>query len=36
VPVYFLYEMSILISTIELKRKAKREMEEALLDQQSN
>ncbi len=36
VPVYILYEMSILISTIELKRKAKREMEDALLDQQSN
>ena len=36
IPLYFLYEMSILISSIELKRKIKREVEEARLDQQSN
>lgn len=36
IPLYFLYEISIFISSIELKRKAKRELEEARLDQQSN
>jgi len=36
IPLYFLYEISIFISTIELKRKAKRELEEARLDQQSH
>ena len=36
IPLYFLYEISIFISTIELKRKLKRETEEARLDQQSN
>ncbi len=36
IPLYFLYEMSILISSIELRRKTKRELEEARLDQQSN
>jgi sec-independent protein translocase protein TatC len=36
IPLYFLYEISIFISTVELKRKAKRELAEALLDQQSN
>jgi sec-independent protein translocase protein TatC len=35
VPLYFLYEMSIFISAIEVKRKARRELEEARLDQQS-
>lgn len=36
IPLYILYEISIFISAIELKRKAKRELEEASLDQQSN
>lgn len=36
IPLYFLYELSILISSIELKRKIKRELAEARLDQQSN
>jgi sec-independent protein translocase protein TatC len=36
IPLYFLYEISIFISTIELKRKLKRELEEARLDQQSH
>ncbi len=36
VPLYFLYEMSIFISAIEVKRKAKRELEEARIDQQSS
>ena len=36
IPLYFLYEISIFISAIEVKRKAKRELEEARLDQQSN
>jgi len=34
VPLYFLYEISIFISSIELRRKLKRELEEARLDQQ--
>lgn len=36
IPLYILYEISIFISSIELKRKAKRELEEAKLDQPSN
>lgn len=36
IPLYFLYEISIFISSIELKRKLKRELEEARLDQQSH
>lgn len=36
IPLYILYEISIFISAIEVKRKAKRELEEARLDQQSN
>jgi sec-independent protein translocase protein TatC len=35
IPLYILYEISIFISAIEVKRKAKRELEEARLDQQS-
>lgn len=35
IPLYFLYEISIFISTVELKRKLKREQEEERLDQQS-
>lgn len=34
IPLYILYEVSIFISAIEVKRKAKRELEEARLDQQ--
>lgn len=34
IPLYVLYEISIFISAIELKRKEKRELEEARLDQQ--
>jgi len=36
IPLYFLYEISIFISRIELKRKQKREQEEERLDQQSS
>jgi sec-independent protein translocase protein TatC len=36
IPLYILYEISIFISAIEVKRKEKRELEEARLDQQSN
>lgn len=36
IPLYFLYEISIFISSIELKRKQKRELEEERLDQQSS
>ncbi len=36
IPLYFLYEISILISKIELRRKEKREKEEEKLDQQSS
>lgn len=36
IPLYFLYEISIFISRIELKRKQKREQEEEKLDQQSS
>jgi len=36
IPLYFLYEISIFISAIEVKRKAKRELEEARLDQQTD
>ncbi|MEQ1586157.1 MAG: twin-arginine translocase subunit TatC [Cyclobacteriaceae bacterium] len=36
IPLYFLYEISIFISSIELKRKLKRELEDARLDQQSH
>ena len=35
IPLYVLYEISIIISAIEVKRKAKRELEDARLDQQS-
>lgn len=34
IPLYFLYEISILISSIELRRKTKRELDGARLDQQ--
>jgi sec-independent protein translocase protein TatC len=34
IPLYILYEISIFISAIELKRREKRELEEARLDQQ--
>lgn len=34
IPLYVLYEISIIISAIEVKRKAKRELEDARLDQQ--
>lgn len=34
IPLYILYEISIFISAIEVKRKEKRELEEARLDQQ--
>jgi sec-independent protein translocase protein TatC len=34
IPLYILYEISIFISAIEVKRKEKRELEEAKLDQQ--
>jgi sec-independent protein translocase protein TatC len=34
IPLYILYEISIFISAIEVKRKEKRELEEASLDQQ--
>jgi sec-independent protein translocase protein TatC len=34
IPLYILYEISIFISAIELKRKEKRELEDARLDQQ--
>jgi sec-independent protein translocase protein TatC len=33
IPLYILYEISIFISAIEVKRKAKRELEDARLDQ---
>lgn len=35
IPLYVLYEISIFISRVELRRKQKRERDEALLDQQS-
>lgn len=35
IPLYILYEISIFISGVELRRKQKRERDEALLDQQS-
>ncbi len=35
IPLYILYEISIFISAIEVKRREKRELEEAKLDQQS-
>lgn len=35
IPLYILYEISIFISGVELRRKVKREQAEALLDQQS-
>lgn len=35
IPLYFLYEISIFISSIELRRKKKREQEDERLDQQS-
>lgn len=35
IPLYFLYEISIFISGVELRRKKKREMEDEKLDQQS-
>jgi sec-independent protein translocase protein TatC len=35
IPLYVLYEISIIISAIEVKRKAKRELQDARLDQQS-
>jgi sec-independent protein translocase protein TatC len=36
IPLYILYEISIFISAIEVKRKAKRDLEEERLDQQSS
>ncbi len=36
IPLYFLYEISIFVSRIEVKRKEKREQEEEKLDQQSS
>ncbi len=36
IPLYMLYEISIFISALELRRKAKREMEELKADQQTN